>query len=72
MKCVKNKKVSICKFFAIFCLFAIPFFVAIQIIIINNKTKVNEGFKITILSLLVILIVCLIINFIRKLLYKKY
>ena len=71
MKCVKNKKVGIYKFFAIFCLFAIPFFVAIQIIIINNKTKVNEGFKITILSLLVILIVCLIINFIFLLRNKR-
>ena len=71
MKYVKNQKVSICKFFAIFCLFAIPFFVSIQIIVINNKTKVNDDFKIAILSLLVILIVCLIINCIFLLRNKR-
>ena len=62
MRYVKNKKVSICKFFTIFFLFAIPFFIAIQVVIINNKTKINEDFKITVLSLLIILIVGLFVS----------
>ena len=39
MKYVKNKKVSTCKFFAIFCLFAIPFFVLLQFKLLLLITK---------------------------------
>lgn len=47
-----NKKFDICKFFTLLSLFAIPLFVFLEIIVINNSDKFNYLFKFVIMFFL--------------------
>lgn len=65
---IKKHKNVISKFLMFICLISIPFFVGLEIFIINNVEKFNETFKMSVLGILTFLI----LMFIILIIYNKY
>lgn len=66
-----KKKFDVFKFLTIFSLFAIPFFVVLQITIKNNSDKFNNEFKLLISALLFLFVFLFAISFFKLLKDKR-
>lgn len=57
-----KKKFDACKFLSLFSFFAIPFFSALEVVILNNSSKFNELFKYGVLFFLLLFVIIFLIT----------